>query len=74
MSENAGEALDPRDDLIVGMAAIAEFWGMPERKVRYLADQRRLPGAFQMEGGREWFQSKSEGRAGIRARARRGQE
>jgi len=46
-----------RGDLLRGIRAIAEFWGIPERQAYHLASTGRLPGCFQI--GRIWCARKS---------------
>jgi hypothetical protein len=64
MNENLG------DDIIRGMAAIAQFLGMPERKAFYLASHGSLPGVF--KEGNSWVALKSEIVAAYRSKARGG--
>ena len=54
-------------DLLLGMKAIAEFWGMPERKAYYLASRGLLPGVFQL--GKQWTGCKSVSRDAVKAKA-----
>src|ERR1700757_4382322 len=55
------------NDLVSGGAAIADWYGMPERRARNLMEKHELPGAFQL--GRIWYLSKSRARAAIEALA-----
>ena len=42
--QNTPKSDDLGNDLVIGMRAIAEFWGMPERKAYYMASKGLLPG------------------------------
>jgi hypothetical protein len=37
--QNTPKSDDLGNDLVIGMRAIAEFWGMPERKAYYMASK-----------------------------------
>jgi hypothetical protein len=54
--------------LAYGMAAIADFFAMPERKAYGLAVKGQLPGAFKI-GPRQWALDQEVAREGIRSRA-----
>jgi len=65
--QNTPKSDDLGNDLVIGMRAIAEFWGMPERKAYYMASKGLLPGVFQL--GKQWTGSKSVSRDAVRSRA-----
>jgi predicted DNA-binding transcriptional regulator AlpA len=56
------------EDTLVGIKAISEFLGLPERQTYRMASTGLLPGVFQL--GRLYCGLKSEIRAGMLARAR----
>jgi hypothetical protein len=67
---NANDDAALGGDLVFEGKAIAEYWGLSEKKCRHLMASGQLPGAFQI-GGR-WFLSKSAAREAVHEKARRG--
>lgn len=62
-----GDVESISQDTVMGIAAMAAFTGMKERKVHYLASGGQLPGAFRL--GTSWGLLKSVYAAELRSRA-----